>query len=190
MDISYFDIVVGGIVLLLGLKGILNGFFKEFFGLVGIIGGIFVASRISSEVGGFVSAFIFKFDNKSAIDFTGFLVTLAIFWLLMVLIGSTFKHLSEISGLGPIDKIFGFIFGSGKFFLIASVITYAVFNINAIKDQLQEYTKKSHLIPIMVEAGGYIMKIDPVEETKSINKEITNASKEFVKNAKETVTKD
>ena len=46
MDLNYFDMAVGSIVLLLGLKGLLNGFSKELFGLIGIVGGLFVASHI------------------------------------------------------------------------------------------------------------------------------------------------
>ena len=99
MDFSYFDIVVIVLVLLLGLKGILNGFFKEFFGLLGIIGGIFVASRVAKSVGEILSNAIFKFESSSAINFSGFLVTLAAFWLLMVTVGILFKKLSSASGL-------------------------------------------------------------------------------------------
>ena len=38
MEFNYFDIITGAIILLLGLKGIVNGFFKEIFALIGIIG--------------------------------------------------------------------------------------------------------------------------------------------------------
>ena len=47
MEFSIFDLVVGSIILLLGLKGILNGFFKELFGLIGIVGGIFIMEALS-----------------------------------------------------------------------------------------------------------------------------------------------
>ena len=170
MEINYFDIIVAIIILFLGLKGIINGFFKEVFGLIGIIGGIFVASRVGNDVGTFLSDLIFKFENHSAISFTGFIVTLASFWLLMVIVGQVFKHLSSLSGLGVFDKILGFIFGASKFFLIASVITYAAYNIKAVKTSLDETNlKNSVLIPIFIEAGSYIMKLDPVEISQDIN---------------------
>ena len=51
MEFNYFDIIVSVIVLFLGLKGIINGFFKELFGLLGIVAGIFVASRVGDSVG-------------------------------------------------------------------------------------------------------------------------------------------
>jgi len=87
MDINYFDIVAAIIILLLGLKGIINGFFKELFGLIGIIGGLFIASRFGDNIGEYLNNLIFNFSSPSAVSFLGFLKTLAIFWLLMILIG-------------------------------------------------------------------------------------------------------
>lgn len=163
MDFSYFDIVVIVLVLLLGLKGILNGFFKEFFGLLGIIGGIFVASRVAKSVGEILSNAIFKFESSSAINFSGFLVTLAAFWLLMVTVGIVFKKLSSASGLGFFDRIFGFIFSAGKFFFIASVIVYATHNVKALKANIEPIMKHSIVYPMCIEVGGYIMKLDTVD---------------------------
>ncbi|MDX1294943.1 MAG: CvpA family protein [Sulfurimonadaceae bacterium] len=172
MELNYFDLIVGVIILLLGLKGILNGFFKELFGLIGIIGGIFVASRAGDAVGQFISDLVFKFENEAAISFTGFLVTLAVFWLLAILAGNLFKKLSAESGLGPIDRIFGFVFGSGKFFLIVSVIVYAMFNVNAIRKNLEPAMENSILFGVMVATGDFIMKIDPVEIADDVNESV------------------
>lgn len=185
--LHYFDITVGVIIVLLGLKGVLNGFFKELFGLVGVIGGIFVASRIGDDVGEFVNNLLFHFTNHSAVSFTGFLVTFAVFWTVMILIGSLFKSMSNASGLGAVDKFFGFVVGSGKFFLIAAVIFFAVNNIKAVHKNLAPLMETSILYPILVETGEYIMKIDPTEVSSQIEKkidttgeQIENASKKMV----------
>jgi len=42
-NLNYFDIVVLGLVVLLGLKGFLRGFIKEAFAFIGIVGGFFIA---------------------------------------------------------------------------------------------------------------------------------------------------
>jgi len=174
MEFNYFDLVVASIILLLGLKGIINGFFKEIFGLFGIIGGIFVASRVGNEVGQQLSDTIFKFESASAINFTGFLATLAVFWLGMILLGAIFKKLSSLSGLGVIDKILGFLFGASKFFLIAAVIAHAAYNINAVKTTLDSTLQESKLFPVLVATGAFIMKIDPVEVKESINNTVND----------------
>ncbi len=174
MDFNYFDIVIGAIVLLLGLKGVMNGFFKELFGLVGIVGGLFIASRSGNEVGTFLSETIFHFESESAINFTGFLTTLAAFWLVMVVVGLIFKQLSSLSGLTLIDRILGFVFGASKFFLIGAVIVNSLHNIKTIKENIEPQLSNSILYPILVETGAYIMKIDPAEVTKQIDEKITN----------------
>ena len=204
MEFNYFDLVVSIVILLLGLKGIINGFFKEIFGLVGIIGGIFIASRIGDAVGKYLSELIFKFDNTSAISFTGFLATLAIFWLLMIFAGMLFKKLSALSGLGPVDKLLGFVFGASKFFLIAAVIAHAVYNIKAVRNTIDDMMSTSVVFPILVETGSVIMKLDPVEISDEINttidsgtkavedslvKAMDNSTKEMIHTTKEEIQK-
>lgn len=179
MEINYFDIIVSIIILFLGLKGIINGFFKEAFGLIGIVGGIFIASRLGSDVGVFISDAIFNFDNTSAIHFTGFLTTLALFWLLMILVGKIFKQLSSLSGLGGLDQILGFVFGASKFFFIAAVIAHAAYNIKAVKSLIDDSALgNSYLFPVLTQTGSIIMKLDPVrtDEVSQSTDEEANSS--------------
>ena len=63
MELNTLDIAVGSIVLLLGLKGLLNGFWKELFGLIGIVGGLFVASHLGATLGTFLNNIIFNFES-------------------------------------------------------------------------------------------------------------------------------
>jgi len=168
MELNYFDLIIGGIILLLGLKGIINGFFKELFGLIGIVGGVFVASRVAEDVGVYLSDLLFHFQNQSAVTFTGFLVTLALFWAIMVAIGLVFKKLSSASGLGLVDRFFGFILGASKFFLIIAMIAYALNNIEVIRKNIEKPLHNSILFPILVQTGSYIMHIENAPELKNL----------------------
>nr|WP_321265873.1 CvpA family protein [uncultured Sulfurimonas sp.] len=189
MELNYFDLIASVIILLLGLKGIINGFFKEVFGLVGIIGGIFVASRVGDIVGKYISDMVFKFDNSAAISFAGFIVTLGVFWLFMIAIGYIFKKLSLLSGLGIFDRILGFVFGASKFFLIAAVIAHAAYNIKAIKSTLETPMQNSFLFPILVDTGAFIMKLDPTEISNDINSSIDKVTDEVTKGVKTSTEK-
>ncbi|MEA3371484.1 MAG: CvpA family protein [Campylobacterota bacterium] len=189
MEFNYFDLIAVSIILLLGLKGIINGFFKELFGLVGIIGGIFIASRVGDEVGAYLSDLIFKFENSSATSFTGFLATLAIFWVLMISVGYAFKKLSHLSGLGIYDKILGFIFGASKFFLIAAVIAHAAYNIKAVKSTVDSAFETSVVFPILVSTGSFIMKLDPIEISDDINATIDEGTETIKSAAKIEITR-
>lgn len=187
MDINYFDLVSAIIILLLGLKGILNGFFKEVFGLVGIIGGVFVASRVAEPVGEYLNNLIFHFGSSAAVKFLGFLTALALFWSLMVFLGYTFKRLSALSGLGPVDKILGFVVGASKFFLIASILAYSASSIKALESTLDSALETSVLFPIMSETGAFIMKMDPVGMSADINKTIEESTDALQKKTQEIV---
>jgi membrane protein required for colicin V production len=171
MDVNYFDVAVGSIVLLLGLKGLLNGFSKEVFGLVGIVGGVFVASHLGSIIGKFLSATIFHFETPTAVNLVGFLFALGIFWLLMVALGSGFKKLSTLSGLGPVDQLLGFIVGSSKFFFILSIIVYALFSVKAIRENFEDKMADSVFYQPMVATGDFILSIETEDLTSLVGDE-------------------
>ncbi len=151
--------------------------------MIGIIDGIFIASRVDDSVGKIINDSVLKFQNDAAISFTGFLVTLALFWLFMIAIGLIFKKLSSVSGLGIFDKILGFIFSASKFFLIASVILYATYNIKAMRANLDSMMQNSVLFPILVNTGGFIMKLDPIEISDELNTTIEKSSQLIEDNA-------
>ena len=190
MDINYFELIVGSIVLLLGLKGILNGFFKEFFGLIGIVGGVFIASRLASNIGQILSDNLFHFQNSAAVNFTGFLVVLIAFWLMMIAVGMMLKKLTALSGLGVFDRILGFVFGAGKFFLIFSIIAYAVYNVKTIRENLKKPMQNSILFPIMVQTGSYIMKLDPVGKSEELKEKAKELQDSLQKKAQESINKE
>ena len=162
---NYFDVAVGSIVLLLGLKGLMNGFSKELFGLIGIVGGLFVASHIGGPIGKFLNESVLHFETAAAVNLVGFIFTVGIFWLLMVALGAGFKRLSTLSGLGVLDQILGFFVGASKFFFIASVIVYALFSVTAIKENFVEKMKDSIFFEPMVATGDFILHIETSEVT-------------------------
>ncbi|MDD4854422.1 MAG: CvpA family protein [Sulfuricurvum sp.] len=167
MDLNYFDVAVGSIVLLLGLKGLLNGFSKELFGLIGIVGGLFVASHIGGAIGKFLNDLIFGFESATAINLMGFIFSVGIFWLLMVALGAGFKRLSSLSGLGSLDRTLGFIVGASKFFFILSVIIYALFSVTAIRENFGEKMKNSIFFEPMFATGNFILHIE-TDDVKSL----------------------
>lgn len=174
MDLNYFDVAVGSIVLLLGLKGLLNGFSKEVFGLAGIVGGVFVASHLGGLIGKFLSDALFHFETSTAVNLVGFIFALGIFWLLMVALGAGFKKLSSLSGLGPIDRILGFVIGSSKFFFILSIIVYALFSVTAIRENFGEKMANSFFYEPMFATGDFILHIETEDVTSLMNENNTS----------------
>ncbi len=97
-NISIFDIISISLIFILGIKGVINGFIKELFGLIGIIGGIFVASRFAQKAGEMISANIYKLDSSATVYLVGFIVVLIIFWILSLFVGHLLEGLIKMSG--------------------------------------------------------------------------------------------
>lgn len=171
MDLNYFDVAVGSIVLLLGLKGLLNGFSKEVFGMIGIVGGVFVASHLGGYIGKILNELLFHFETATAINLMGFVFALGIFWLLMVALGSGFKKLSTLSGLGAVDQVLGFVVGSSKFFFILSIIVYALFSVTAIRENFEEKMADSIFYEPMMATGNFILHIETDDVTSLMGDE-------------------
>ena len=182
--LTTFDIIIGATILFLGLKGILDGFIKELFALIGIIGGIYIGSHYNQDIGIFIDQNIFHIKNEAALSFIGFLIGLILFWIAMIILGKFFAKLINLSGLSIIDKLLGFLFGAAKIFLIFSVIAYAIYNIEATKKVVNKYTKNSLFFPLMLDTGSYIVKVSPKELKQKVEKK-SEEIKSSIKNSAE-----
>lgn len=167
-NINYFDIIVISLTLLLGIKGIINGVIKEVFVLFGLIGGVFIASRFSEDVGALIDTNLLHLENKASLTLIGFVSLLVGIWLLSVLVASFVKKMVSLSGLGFIDRILGFVVGSAKIFFVLSIIIYAISSVEMARQNLSKYLDNSIVYPLMVEVGSYIIKLDTSKITQSI----------------------
>ncbi|MDK2091343.1 CvpA family protein [Aliarcobacter butzleri] len=170
-NIAIFDLVIITITLLLGLKGLFRGIIKEIFGIIGIIGAIFVASRISTQTGELIAP-ILVLENQATIKLIGFVIALVIVWLIAYSAGVVVSKIFSASGLGIIDRFFGFLFGMAKIFLIFSVIAYALYQVNSFKKVIDEQFKSSILMPYLLDVGSVIIKLDTTALTNNIDKAI------------------
>ena len=160
MDFNYFDVTIAAIVLILGIKGFMQGFIKEAFGLVGLIAGVYFASRLAPDAAAFIDKNFFHLENQSLLTLIGFLAILILIWLSATILGSIFSKLTSQSGLGFLNRLLGFVAGGGKYFLIFALIVTALSNVTLVKDNLEKYVKDSVLYPYLKEAGSYLINID------------------------------
>ncbi|HAC71594.1 CvpA family protein [Aliarcobacter skirrowii] len=173
-DIAMFDIVIILITLFLGLKGLFKGFIKEVFGLLGIVGAIFIASRISLEVGNVVAS-VLNIENESTIKLLGFIISVIAIWFVIYSLGIIVSKIFSASGLGIFDRVLGFVFGAAKVFLIFSIIAYAINSIDSFKKSIDENFSNSIVMPHLISVGSYIMKLD----TNSIKEQLNEGTKEI-----------
>jgi membrane protein required for colicin V production len=173
MDFNYFDVTIAAIILILGIKGFMQGFIKEAFGLVGLVAGVYFAARLAPEAASFIDTNFFHLENQSLLKLVGFLAILILIWLGATILGSIFSKLTNQSGLGFLNRLFGFIAGGGKYFLIFALIVTALSNVTLVKDNLEKYVKDSVLYPYLKEAGAYLINLD----TSAMGLDMIEASK-------------
>jgi membrane protein required for colicin V production len=177
-NISLLDLISIALILFLGIKGIFRGFVKEVFGLIGIIGGIYVASRYAQAAGEFLDNNFLNLQNKGSLYLIGFIAVLIAFWLFAVMVGFLLGKLVNSSGLGIIDKILGFFVGGAKVFLIFSVIIYVFSNIGIFRASINNMFAGSMMYPIFQKVGARIVKIDPSQITVQDNITVGSDEKE------------
>ena len=165
--VTWFDIIIIALVLMLGVKGIINGLIKETFGLIGLIGGLVVASRFSDVAESFISKNIYKFENASLLQFVAFIGLWLVFWLVCLLVGKFLSKIVSVSGLGFLDRLGGFVMGSGKIFLTFSAVI-AVMAGTSLNNIIEPYAKNSNIYPLLLQTGRWITNID----IKNIKNEI------------------
>ena len=166
MDFSFFDIAIGILILLLAIRGMINGFIREFFGLAGIVGGVYVASVYGDSVGGWISANIYTFKNPSAITLIGFLVLLIAIWVGALLVAEVLQKLTKLSALGFVNRLLGFLFGALKVFMVFAIIIAALTHIQFAKSYIESKTENSHLYPLLKRTGDAVIKLDLVQYAK------------------------
>jgi len=176
---NMFDALIIAITLILAIKGFLNGVVKEIAGLVGIIGGFFIASRYYHQAGVYINDNLITIKNTSAIDLVGFISVFLLVWIFCIFLGFLFNHLLKLSALGFLDKFLGFLVGGLKFFLIISIIVASLYKIEFLKDYFAKFTKNSQIFPLMVKVGEEIMELSP--------KKISKIQENLTKNVKNQI---
>jgi len=180
---TIIDMIIVGITILLAIKGFFNGFIKEAFGLIGIIGGIYIAGLYYHQTGMYINSNLMTIPNKSAIDLVGFISVFFLFWIFCIFLGFLIGKILKISALGFIDKLLGFLFGGLKFFLIISIIVASVYQIEFIRKKMDKIEKKSVLLPLMIEMGDKIINFSPKKfNMQKMKENIENKIKNETKN--------
>ncbi len=168
--LNAMDIAVIVLTLLMAIKGIVNGFLKELFGFIGLIGGVFVASRAAEEIAKQINANMPQIDNFALLKLIGFLAALALIWGSVTFVGNIIVGISKNKPHSTLDRLFGFIVAGTKYFLIFSLIVAALFRSPLIKDNMGKTVKTSKLYPILDRTGSALINLSPIDKTAKIDK--------------------
>jgi len=157
MNLPPIDLILGLLILLLGLKGALTGFRREIFGFVGLIGGVFVASRSAAPLAALVEEHLFRMGNPAALRMIAFVLVLTLVWGGVSFLG----RIAEKRGAERVptlpERFGGFLLAAGKYFLVFAMILTALHQAPAIRGKLQRQLKGSQLFLLMQPAGRFLL---------------------------------
>jgi membrane protein required for colicin V production len=156
MEFSTFDIIIVALVVLMSFKGFINGFMKEFFGFIGLIGGIFIASRGSEWLAKYIDSSVYHISNFATLKLIGFVLILALVWGMASFIGAFFSILPSESR-STSSKLAGMGMAGVKYFFIFALITSALFNNPVIKDNIADKIKNSQIYPTLDRVGSMVI---------------------------------
>ncbi len=169
MGLSYFDITIVALMLLLGIKGFLNGFIKEVFGLIGLIAGVYLASRLSADAAQFLNANFLDIKNMALLKLIGFLAILTLIWLSSVILGAIVAKLMHKDERTFFGSFGGFVAAVCKYFIVFSLIVTVLSQAQLSKDKLQKYIQNSYLYPYMLKVGSFLVNINNTTQALNIH---------------------
>jgi membrane protein required for colicin V production len=159
---NYLDLTVGALIVLLAIKGLLNGFEKELFGFVGLIGGVFTASRSAGAMASYIDAHIFHLENFAAMKLISFILILGLIWGGISLLGTFMSGFVSHSGIGIASRTGGFILAGVKYFLVLSLIVASLFRTPLVRDNIGKSATKSFHYPYLNMAGSKLINLTPI----------------------------
>ncbi len=161
MTFASIDLIVIFLVLLLGLKGAISGFFRELPNFIGLIGGVFLASLGANF---FVEHKILNIFNPAMERMIIFFVILILIWTSSSYIGKKLLKEQEDRVPSKIERIGGFTLTSLKYFFIFSIIISTLYQTPKIQNKIRKQTKNSILFPVLMEAGTTLVSLPSFRE--------------------------
>ena len=189
MDFQIIDMVIVGVVLFLAIKGLVNGFSKELFNFLGLIGGIAVAARANEMVGDLIikqNILPEMFIQYQKI--IGFVAVFLAVWILFNIISSLFSSFTS-EEIGIVSRIFGYIVGVARYAFIFALIIFGFNNADFLKEKFSKYTKDSQVFSPMSRVGEKLLNRDS-NQTVTAESNSTKADVNLTKSIENNVTQE
>jgi len=160
MGFHIVDIVIVSLVLFLAIKGLVNGFSKELFNFISIVGGVAAAARYNTTVVDFINAqHIVPTISENYAKIIGFVVILLAVWIVIGLISSIISKLAS-NHPSIISRIFGYILSAARYIFIFSLIVFGVNQSDFFKNEAAKLKTETKLFIPMAKVGATLLNMD------------------------------
>jgi uncharacterized membrane protein required for colicin V production len=174
MGFHLIDMIIVGLIFFLAVRGLLNGFAKELFNFLALIGGIAVAARTNTVVGKFISEQNIlpelSPDFQKLIGFATVLIVLLIIFNIISSLSSRFRS----NNLGVISRLLGYLISAARYVFIFSLIIFGINNADFLREKLSKHYEGSKLFQPMVQIGAKLLDVDQTEKNNSSDNNVSN----------------
>ena len=189
MGFHAVDIVIATIVLFLAIKGLINGFSKEFLNFITIVGGITLAANFNTTVVNLINEqHIVPTITANYTKLVGFIVIILVVWIVVSVISSIINKFGSET-ISPISRIFGYIISAARYFVIFALIVFGANQLEPFKSKAKKLNEETKLFIPMTKIGATILNIDlnkTVEENNSSKVVLTNHETKDTKKTTDT----
>ena len=180
----YVDIAVIIIVAVLGLRGLKNGLIHEIMGVLGVVLGIYFASKYCIDGAKYIELAGLSFENRYILLMLAFILILALVWIGFIVLGVIISRFVVIlPEIAIINYFGGYVFSALKYFVILCVVVYGLTQVGFLKDPIKELTEGTRSYPIMYEVAEKIMSIEALQDLQKQYVEVEETAKKEVKKA-------
>jgi membrane protein required for colicin V production len=153
------DIVLIVLIIMLSFKGYFNGAVRELVGFIGLIGGVFVASRAAEPVAAMIRNSI-HMGNPALLKLLGFLLILGIIWGGSSFVAMIFTSL-KAQPHSTLSKLLGMGIAGFKYFLIFALISASLLGSTLIRDNFAKSIQSSRILPTLSRIGSSLINLTP-----------------------------
>jgi len=166
-DITSFDVIVTLIFLLFVIRGTWIGFMRQLAFFLALIVSYILAGQYTGQMIPIVSKFI---ESPKAVFFISFGIMFILSAIFLILFGKVLSLVIEITLATWFDRVLGFLLGTVKGFLVASIL-YMIMSSGL--SSANDLAKKSITSPILVLGSDFVQQLilDPEMRTRFLPKE-------------------
>lgn len=102
----WLDLIIVAVLVIAAIYGLVRGLIRGLFGIIALIGGIWVAARTYKQLAEYL-----PLANQTLSNILSFIIIFLIIAIIVALIGFFIRKIIHFAFLGWVDRIFGLIFG-------------------------------------------------------------------------------
>lgn len=129
---NFLDLLILLPIAYVAYRGFVNGFFREVFGIVGIVLAVYLTFKYMGDVAGMVAPYVENPDRATII--TGIVMFIGII-VIVQLIAAGLEKLFKAAKLGAVNKLAGMLFGALKSAIFVSSILLLLAGVGIPSDE-------------------------------------------------------